>query len=75
MQKPEADVSGYLVSAGLESAEADRKGLQPDPAGCSLQNSKVSDSGTSLGSRTPLGAGKSYLRAGAVHLQQTKKLG
>ncbi|KAI4532328.1 hypothetical protein MG293_017593 [Ovis ammon polii] len=37
----EAGGSGYLVSAAFESEEADRKGFQPDPAGCSLQNSKT----------------------------------
>ena len=73
MQKSEAGGSGYLVSAALESEEANRKGFQPDLAGCSLQNLKVSDSGISLGSRTPPGAGKSYWKAGTVHLQQTQR--
>lgn len=73
MQKQEAGVSGCLVSAALESEEANRKGFQPDPAGCSLQNLKMSDSGTSLGSGTPPGAGKSHLKAGAVHLQQAER--
>lgn len=68
MQKREAGVSGYLVNAALESEEANRKEFQPDPAGCSLQNLKVSDSGTSLGMRPPPGARKSPLKAGAIHL-------
>lgn len=61
MQKREAGVSGYLVNAGLASEEANRKGFQPDPAGCSPQNSRRSDSGTSLGMRPPPGARKSHL--------------
>lgn len=73
MQKQEAGVSGYLVNAVLEFEEASWKGFQPDPAGCSLQSLRTSDSGTSLGSHTPPGAGKSHLKAGAVHLQQTER--
>ena len=73
MQKSEAGGSDYLVSAALESEEANRKEFQPDPAGCSLQNLKVSDSGISLGSRTPPVAGKSYLKAATLHLQQTER--
>lgn len=73
MQKPEARVSDYLVSAASESEEANQEGFQPDLAGYSLQNWKVSDSGNSLGSHTPLGTGKSYLKAGKVHLQQTER--
>lgn len=68
MQKQEAGVSGYLVNAALESEEANWEEFQPDLAGCSLQNLMSSDSGTSLGSHTPSGAGKSHLKAGAVRL-------
>lgn len=65
MQMPEAGVSGYLASAALESEEADWEGLWPGPAGGSLQNWMLGDSGTFLDSRTPPGAGKSHWQAGA----------
>lgn len=68
MQKREAGVFGCLVNAVLESEEVNQKEFQPDPAGCSLQNLRMSDSDTSLGMRTPPGARKSHLKAGAIHL-------
>lgn len=73
MQKQRAGVSGYLVNAALESEEADREGFQPDPGGCSLQNSRTLDNGTPQGSHKPPGAGKPHWRAGAAHLGQTEK--
>lgn len=68
MQKQEAGVSGCLVKAASESEEAGQEEFPPDPAGCSPQNWRQSDSGTAPGTPSPLGAGKSHLTAGAAHL-------
>lgn len=75
MQKQEAGISGYLARAELVSQEADWEGFQPDLGGCSLQNLKMSDRSTSLGSHRPPGVGRSCLKAAAAHLGKQKQLG